>query len=173
MLDEMDLTDYFPQGCQSALVCRNPFTHTPYPHAFRVYFQPLWQPGRLNQSTVHILRQPWIGNIVVVKYGRNNDMERVAFGNVQRYEVEHMSYELKEWATQSYSDLCPALIQFCSGGWITFGEGFSDHACRLVPVAPTAATIRSRRRMVARVGGRSARTGHVRFDGLLDTSAIH
>ena len=86
--EHIDLRNFFPNGSISFLLCTIPASGSPLPFAYRVYVDNLRKPRALNRTIEEIFARPWIGNVVVVRYGRLSSQPKNCFVNVQRPEAE-------------------------------------------------------------------------------------
>ncbi|KAF6746291.1 hypothetical protein DFP72DRAFT_855551 [Ephemerocybe angulata] len=96
--DEVILSDpFFPNGSISVLFCTNPSTGRPLPFAYRVYLDSGKVPGQVNKCIEKVFQQMWLGNVVIVRYARNNAADRVCYSHMQRHESEIVLALVGEW----------------------------------------------------------------------------
>ncbi|KAF6742475.1 hypothetical protein DFP72DRAFT_1081869 [Ephemerocybe angulata] len=98
LAEEVDLSvPFFPNGSVSALICTNPSSTAPLPYAYRLYMDPCHVVPPHNQCIEKVFGQPWLGNVVIVRYARNYTLERKCFCNVQKHECEIIIGLVGEW----------------------------------------------------------------------------
>lgn len=90
------LESFFPKGCISVVLCTVTDAYNPLPFAYRVYLDNHKAHRPLNNAVESVFDQMWIGNIVIIKYGRSKGDDRLLYTNLQRGEAELVLCILQE-----------------------------------------------------------------------------
>lgn len=94
--DDAVVESFFPCGYLSVVLCTVTEAYNPLPFAYRVYVDNHKTQRPLNRAVDGVFDQPWIGNIVIIKYGRGKNEDKLFYTNLQRGEAELVLCLLRE-----------------------------------------------------------------------------
>ena len=125
--EEADVSQLFPHGAISIILCTNPISGTPLPFIYRVYLDNFKAPRPLNRAMDFMFQSTWVGNIAVVKYARACSSRRRLLIHLQKAEAEillpiiaeyvsHVTLKestlisrcFRSWIDRAWKDLCDA-----------------------------------------------------------------
>ncbi|KAF6756117.1 hypothetical protein DFP72DRAFT_846884 [Ephemerocybe angulata] len=105
--EEIDLEQsHFPNGSISIPMCEYPVVGRPLPFVYRVFVDPgNLKPPPLNQAVAKAVQRPWLGNVVIARYARNNTPARLGYSHIARQEAEIIFGMVAIWLGKMWNDI--------------------------------------------------------------------